>query len=63
MNIFALTLPTPPGGYPGFISVNRRDEGGISFTVRSHDTKDGAGSEITISEADAAALASELPGK
>lgn len=34
-NIFAYTEPTPPEGYPAFVSINRDDQGRHTITVRS----------------------------
>jgi hypothetical protein len=34
-NIFAHTEPTPPDGYPGYVSINRDAEGKHTITVRS----------------------------
>ena len=34
-NIFAYTEPTPDGGYPGFLSINRDQNGVHSVTVRA----------------------------
>ena len=34
-NIFAYTEPTPPEGFPAFVSINRDAEGRHTITVRS----------------------------
>ena len=34
-NLAAYTEPTPVGGYPGYVSLNREADGSITLTVRS----------------------------
>lgn len=34
-NIFAWTEPTPPDGYPAYVSINRDEQGRHTITVRS----------------------------
>lgn len=50
-NIFAHTEPTPEGGYPAFLSVNRDDAGRHTITVRSRGNGGRDVATIEVSEA------------
>lgn len=45
-NIFAYTGPTPPEGYPEYVSINRSDNGQHTITVRSKG--DGGRNTVTV---------------
>ena len=34
-NLYAFTEPTPAGGYPGYVSLNREPDESVTLTVRS----------------------------
>lgn len=45
-NVYAYTEPTPEFGYPGYVSVNERDNGQCGITVRASGSQ--IGQEIEV---------------
>lgn len=59
-NIFVHTEPTPEGGYPAYVSINRDDAGQHTITVRSRGNGGRDVATIEVSEAVLARLAVAL---
>lgn len=59
-NLYAFTEPTPAGGYPGYVSLNREADGSVTLTVRSPGHGGNQVGTITLPEDVAAALAAAL---
>jgi hypothetical protein len=59
-NLYAFTEPTPAGGYPGYVSLNREPSGAVTLTVRSPGHGGNQVGTITLPEDVATALATAL---
>lgn len=59
-NLAAYTEPTPAGGYPGYVSLNRESDGTVTLTVRSTGHGGSQVATITLPEAVMVSLAAAL---
>lgn len=59
-NLAAYTEPTPAGGYPGYVSLNREADGTVTLTVRSTGHGGDQVATITLPEAVMVSLAAAL---
>lgn len=59
-NLAAYTEPTPAGGYPGYVSLNREADGTVTLTVRSTGHGGAQVATITLPEAVMVSLAAAL---
>lgn len=59
-NLAAYTEPTPAGGYPGYVSLNREADGSTTLTVRSMGHGGAQVATITLPEAVMVSLAAAL---
>lgn len=59
-NLYAHTEPTPAGGYPGYVSLNREPDESVTLTVRTPGHGGTRAGTITLPEDVAAALAAAL---